>query len=360
MAGEDVDPGENVVGDNEVEPPSTSLDDTSVFERLNAEEFVRWTFLYGDRRVISGLLLLAVFAASLLLIRGGLITPAEAGDITAISAALVGGMLPFITVVLAINQLILSEEFGSTGAFFERLEETREYRKRIEDHTGYRPTPAEPSSFLRVLIESKRRTARGLQTICRDGPDDLQSRVDAFVSQTDPRDRDAIETLEGATFGSFTVISVILHYNDPWQLQIVRQLREGHRNDLSEAADGQLERLEELLGDIHIARQYFKTVYMQQELADLSKILLYVGFPTLLGGAFVIVSYGNLLAMGLHPSVYVLVVSTTVTALFSPFAVLLVYVLRIATIARRTAADFGPFVLQQELPREETEIMESS
>ncbi|WP_436343856.1 hypothetical protein [Natronorubrum sp. FCH18a] len=346
--------------EDEAEPPSASLDDTSVFERLNAGEFVRWTFLYGDRRVISGLLLLLVFGASLLLIRGGLITPAEEGDITAISAALVGGMLPFITVVLAINQLILSEEFGSTGAFFERLEETRDYRKRIEEHTGYRPTPAEPSQFLRVLIEAKRRTALGLQNVCRDAPDDLRSRVDSFVSQTDPRDRDAIETLGGATFGSFTVISVILHYNDPWQLQIVRQLRERYRDDLSEAADGQLERLEELLGDIHIARQYFKTVYMQQELADLSKILLYVGFPTLLGGAFIIVAYGNLLAMGLHPYVYVLVVSTTITALFSPFAVLLVYVLRIATIARRTAADFGPFVLQQELPQEETEIMESS
>nr|WP_243645233.1 hypothetical protein [Natrarchaeobius chitinivorans] len=98
---------------------------------------------------------------------------------------------------------------------------------------------------------------------------------------------------------------------------------------------------------------------MQQELADLSKILLYVGFPTLLGGAFVIVAYGNLLVLEFHPYVYVVVVCVTITALFSPFAVLLAYVLRIATIARRTAADFGPFVLQQQVPTEETDTSDA-
>lgn len=161
------------------------------------------------------------------------------------------------------------------------------------------------------------------------------------------------------TFGTFELIAVILHYNDPWQLQEVRKIREHHRFELSTAADNQLERLEDLLGDIHVARQYFKTVYMQQELADLSKILLYVGFPTLLGGAFVILAYDNLLALALHPWLYVVVVAATITALFSPFAVLLAYVLRIATIARRTAADFGPFVLQQQLPREDVETTDA-
>ncbi|WP_049928129.1 hypothetical protein [Halopiger goleimassiliensis] len=320
-----------------------------------ADRALHWLYLDGDRRVLSGLLLAGVFAACLLLIAADLITPAAAGDVTAIAAALIGGMLPFITVVLAINQLILSEEFGTTGAFFERLEATREYRRSIESHTGYRPSPVEPSEFLRVLIESKRRTALGLRNVCRDATPELRDAVDDYVSLTAPRDEDAIETLEGATFGTFDVIAVIVHYNDPWQLQEVRKLREHHSHDLSEAAENQLDRLEELLGDIHVARQYFKTVHMQQELADLSKILLYVGFPTLLGGSFVIVGYGNLLALEFHPWVYVAVVSVTITALFSPFAVLLAYVLRIATIARRTAADFGPFVLQQQLPREDLE-----
>ncbi|OVE84420.1 hypothetical protein [Natronolimnobius baerhuensis] len=353
----DADP---TTGDDADDRPAASQPDTSLGNRLGVGELVQWMFLYGDRWVLSVLLLAGVFVATLALIQVDLVTPAEAGDITAISAALIGGMLPFITVVLAINQLILSEEFGSTGTFLERLEETREYRERIEDHTGYRPTPAEPAAFLRVLIEAKRRTALGLQNICQGAPADLRGDIEAFIANTDSHDERAMDTLEDAHFGTFEVISVILHYNDPWQLQIVRRLRERNRIALSTDADRQLERLEDLLHDIHVARQYFKTVYMQQELADLSKILLYVGFPTLLGGAFIVVSYGNLLALELHPSVYAVVVATTITALFSPFAVLLAYVLRIATIARRTAADFGPFVLQQELPEEETDAGDSS
>lgn len=56
-----------------------------------------------------------------------------------------------------------------------------------------------------------------------------------------------------------------------------------------EAVDG----IEALLGDIHVAQLYFKTVYVQQELADLSVALLYVGFAALLGGGFTILSYGG-------------------------------------------------------------------
>ncbi|RKD93935.1 hypothetical protein [Halopiger aswanensis] len=342
-------------GRTQTDSPPASQPDSLHATDSRLDDLLQWLFLYGNRIAFSSALLVGVFVACLLLIRVQLITPAEADDITAIAAALIGGMLPFITVVLAINQLILSAEFGTTGAFFERLEATRDYRRTIEDHTGTQPSPAEPSDFLRVLIEAKRRTALGLQNICRGAPDALRADVEAYVSMTIPRDAEAIAALDDATFGTFDVISVILHYNDPWQLQEVRQLRSTHRHALSAAAENQLDRLEDLLGDIHVARQYFKTVHMQQELADLSKLLLYVGFPTLLGGSFVVVAYGNLLALELHPWVYVAVVSTTITALFSPFAVLLAYVLRIATVARRTAADFGPFVLQERVPGEDLE-----
>ncbi|WP_336343031.1 hypothetical protein [Halalkalicoccus ordinarius] len=333
--------------------PPESQPDPGLGERLNVEEVTRWIYLDGHRGLLSAGLLVCVFVASLVLIRGGLITPSEAGDVTELAGSLIGGMLPFITVVLAINQLILSEEFGTTGTFFERLEETREYRRGIENHTGIRPTPVEPSEFLRVLIAKKRQTALGLREVCTDASEGLRAEVEEFVETTETRDQEAVEVLEDATFGTFEVIGVIIDYDDPWQLQVVRRIQEHYAEELSEAADGQLDRLEELLQDVHVARQYFKTVHMQQELADLSKVLLYVGFPTLLGGGFVILGYGNLLELELHPYVYVAVVSTTITALFSPFAVLIVYVLRIATVARRTAADFGPFVLQRGLPDDE-------
>ncbi|WP_114579208.1 hypothetical protein [Saliphagus sp. LR7] len=340
---------------DETDNAPASQPDPVVGEKGYLTAFIQWFYLHGNRGVLSFLLLGIIFVVCLLMIREGLITPTEADNVTALSGALIGGMLPFITVVLAINQLILSEEFGTTGTFYERLEASQEYRRTVGDHTGYQPSPVEPSEFLRILIEAKRRTALGLRNICLDASPELHRDVVDYVETTASRDKRAIKRLDDATFGSFVVISVILHYNDSWQLQEVRQFRSGYRHRLSEPARRQLDRLEDLLQDIHVARQYFKTVYMQQELADLSKILLYVGFPTLLGGAFVILSYRNLLALELHSAIYILIVATTVTALFSPFAVLLFYVLRVATIARRTAADFGPFVLQQQLPQEDIE-----
>ena len=45
-------------------------------------------------------------------------------------------------------------------------------------------------------------------------------------------------------------------------------------------------------------------------------------------------------------------VAGVVTLAVAPFAVLLAYVLRIATVARRTAADFGPLMLQREIPED--------
>ncbi|KYH25193.1 hypothetical protein HAPAU_27770 [Halalkalicoccus paucihalophilus] len=263
-------------------------------------------------------------------------------------------MLPFITVVLAINQLILSAEFGTTGAFRERLEETHRYREDIEDHTDVSPSPVEPSAFLRTLIRTKREVTAGLrEERPADASSALREEVEDYIDLAAPRDDAAVDDLEGATFGTFGVISIILDYDDPWQLQEVRRIRERFADEISGPIDDRLGRLEALLRDIHVARQYFKTVYMQQELADLSKVLLYVGFPALVGGAFVILAYGNLLELELHPYVYTFVVSSTITALFSPFAVLFVYVLRIATVGRRTAADFGPFVLQQRIPDDE-------
>ncbi|MFP9191011.1 hypothetical protein [Natronosalvus vescus] len=335
--------------------PPASHADRSFWDHVNLDSVNRWVFLNGDRGLLSALLLVCVLVLSALLIAGGIITPTESEHVTTLAAALIGGMLPFITVVLAINQLILSEEFGTTGTFETRLEETRDFRRQVESHTGVSPSPVEPAAFLRVLIEAKHRAAREWRTAHRDCVDssELAAAIETHVEHTTDLDAEAVSTLEDTSFGSFTVIEVIIRYNDSWQLQVLRRLRENHGDEFSDRDVERLELLEALLGDIHVSRQYFKTVYMQQELADLSKILLYVGFPTLLGGAFVVVGYDNLLALDFHPAVYWIIVTVTIPALFSPFAVLLFYAIRIATIARRTAADFGPFVLQQELPQEE-------
>lgn len=122
-----------------------------------------------------------------------------------------------------------------------------------------------------------------------------------------------------------------------------RQIRTYYADELSDDALETLDQLIELLGHLAIARQSLKTLYMQHELAHLSKLLLVVGFPTLLGGGIFMMSYPPIIETVNAPSLLVALVSVVVTFVFLPFTVLVVYTFRIASIASRTT-DFGPFV----------------
>lgn len=93
-------------------------------------------------------------------------------------------------------------------------------------------------------------------------------------------------------------------------------------------------------------------MYAQQELADLSALLSITGFLALLVGSVIAVSYENVLAFNPGRPALMVVVSAAITVLFAPFVVFLVYLFRIALVARRTVADFGPFLLQRGIPGE--------
>lgn len=134
------------------ERPNGSSENNRQNPYRQESRLIRWIFLDGNRPVLIVELLVVIFLLTVLLSRIGLITVLNAGPITTLVGALIGGMLPFITVVLAIIQLTLSEEFGTTGTFRERLDETETFRRNIEDHTNVEISPAEPDDFLHLLI----------------------------------------------------------------------------------------------------------------------------------------------------------------------------------------------------------------
>lgn len=323
-------------------------------DRTRVESLRRWAFLDGDRLVVAGLLTAPVFAGCLALGYAGVVRVRGPG-VTTLLGSLIGGMLPFITVVLAINQLILAEEFGTTGTFRERLDETEEYRSTVESDTGADVSPAAPAAFLSLLIQTTRERAVALREACDESrSDEFREAVESYVAPIVADAEEASDRLSDAEFGTFEVVSVILWYDDERHLQAGRRIRAAFGDAVTDPVEEAFEDLRAVFEDIHVARQYFKTVYLQQELATLSKILLYVGFVALLGDGFVILTYESL-AAGLGPIALLVVASSAVALVVAPFAVLLAYVLRIATVARRTAADFGPFLLQQTVPGEDGE-----
>lgn len=320
-----------------------------VHERLRESPAKRWVLLDGNRYLLVVLFSAAVFFITLGIGVAGYIPVTDPQTATTLVAAIVGGTLPFITIVLAINQLVLSQELGWPGELSERFEAMASFQREVEDITGTPVSPAAPADFLQLIVEAVTTRTETLQSVV-DTIDDpaVADSVEEFIVAVTTEGRIVDEALENADFGTFDALSAVLGHFNGAHLQAARTIRTHHSEDLSTHAVEQFDTLIELLGQLAIARQTFKTLYMQYELAHLSQLLLYVGFPTLLGGGIFMMTYGSIIAAVDNPQTLVVIVSGVVMVVFLPFIVLLVYTFRIATIASRTA-DFGPFVPRVDL-----------
>lgn len=91
--------------------------------------------------------------------------------------------------------------------------------------------------------------------------------------------------------------------------------------------------------DVDIARQYFKTMYIQEELSYFSRLLLYVGVPAefLTVAALVAMSQSGSTLSGLPLTLPVLA-PVIVTVAFTPLAMLFSFVIRVATVAQNTVS----------------------
>jgi hypothetical protein len=108
------------------------------------------------------------------------------------------------------------------------------------------------------------------------------------------------------------------------------------------------ERLTDVLQLFAPAREHFKTLYFQWELTDLSRGMLYTALPALVVSITALLYLDQASAapgatLGVENVIWLLAAAASVAML--PFIVLLSYILRIATIAKRTLA-MGPFVLR--------------
>ena len=315
-----------------------------VHERLRESPVKRWIVLDGNRYALTALFAIVVFLACAGIGLAGYVPVTDSGTATTLVAAIVGGTLPFITIVLAINQLVLSQELGWPGDLRERFESMASFRREVEALTGEPVSPAAPADFLQLIVETAADRAETLRSAAErvDDPH-LATLLEEFADAVGDEGTIVSESLEGADFGTFETLSAVLGHFNGAHLYAARTIRTHYADDLPADAVETLDFLVELLGHVAIARQTFKTLYMQYELAHLSKLLLVVGFPTLLGGGIFMMTYGSIIEAVGDPTALVFVVSAVVTVVFLPFIVLLVYTFRIASIASRTA-DFGPFV----------------
>jgi hypothetical protein len=318
-------------------------------ERATGSSRWLWVVLDASRTAVAGGLVVVLFA-SLVAVGTLLPTPAfallTAGDPhETLFNALVGSVITGVTLVLTLSQLVLSQELGAVGDQRERMEGAMDFREDARSAAGVEVAPAEPSAFLRALVEATEDQANALADAASGGTagDD----VDEYVESVTGNASEVAAQLDGAQFGTFEVLWAALNYNYSWKIYEGERLRAQHGDALSGPAEAALDDLLATLELFGPAREHFKTLYFQWELSELSRQLLYAAVPALAAAiaALLLFDPSQYPDATLGVSHALVVVSAAATVSVLPFALLLAYILRIITVTKRTLS-IGPFVLR--------------
>ena len=310
-----------------------------------------WAVLGANRLLITGLLGILVFVT--LTIVGATSYSAfqsalESGDtMETIFSTLIGAIITGTTLVVTISQLVISQENGPLGEQRERMSNAMDFREYTQELIG-RPSPADPSAFLQAIIDaSEQRTKELREAVADSDNDQLRAEVDEFTDSITGNSEEVRDELEGASFGSFDVLFAALNYNYTWKVFQTERIAHEHGADLTAEDEAILQDLKTTLSMFGPAREHIKTLYFEWTLIDLSQLIIYLSVPSLLVAismlAFVGVDTFTGTTLALPTLLWVLVGAITVTLL--PFLLLLSYIARVATIAKRTLA-MEPLILR--------------
>ena len=312
-----------------------------------------YVLLRANRWALTVAVLASVFIVLVLASRLGLsplreIVEAQDG-LEFLFSAFIGAIITGTSIVVTINQLVLSQELGAVGDQRERMNESMSFRRDVEDATGIDVSEPEPAAFVQGLLESIRSVTEELQEIGRDCSDqEARSAIEEYTADLLDSVDEAHETLEGAQFGTFEVIWAALTFDYSRKIYDARSLQSDHGDVFSSDTDSSIDELLDLLTLFGPTREHFKTLYFQWELIKLSRALLYVSVPALTVMALMIMYIDADALPGSTAGIDNLVWLTSIGFVIGivPFVIFIVFILRIATVAKRTLA-MGPFLLRE-------------
>lgn len=309
--------------------------------------WIDWLLLDGDRlhiAVVGSMIPLVAFA---LLELVGVVPLQRSGGLSYLFGGFVSGNLTLVTVVVSINQLLLSQELQTPGELRSQIERVIEYRNEVEDAAG-RIAPVEPLAFLRLLVENTRQEAQRLGGLSFDGiPQAAHEEIDDLVDNVTEHMDHVDDLLQRSGTGTFDVLSVTLTTNYARQINRIRQLRSAHGEELPDVVMDSIDRLVDRFQDVDVARQYFKSIYLQDELSSLSRVLLYAGGLAEVVAGAVLLSFTASSGSPLPRPALLVVLPVAVAVCFLPLALLASFVLRIATVTKRTVATL-PFTTPEQ------------
>ncbi|UIO99376.1 hypothetical protein Hbl1158_12690 [Halobaculum sp. CBA1158] len=332
---------------DDTDQPSDRLRD-----RAGESRWKLWLLLEADRRVVVAGSALAVFGV--LLAAGTLYGPTahalrSTDSVDTTFQGFLTATITGVTLVLTLNQLVLSQELGAVGDQRERMDEAMAFRSDAADLLDAPVSPARPAQFLRALVQVSADCAREVREAAdRAGDDEAAAAVDDLVSSLIGNAEEVSEGLDDARFGGFDVISSALNFNYSWKVFAANRIRATHGDALEGEGLEALDRLTDVLEMFGPAREHFKTLYFQWELINLSRAVLASALPALLVSTFMVAFFhAEAYAVTLFGvGTLVPLVAAAATVATVPFLVLLAYVLRIATVTKHTLS-IGPFILRE-------------
>jgi hypothetical protein len=311
---------------------------------------VHWLLLEGNRLVIAGGIVVVAAGWILGLAYADLVAVGPDSTVgTAFASGLISGTLTMVTVALSINQLILSRVFGSPGELRDELDGTRALRRRVQRRAGEPSAPNDPADFLSLVAVTIRERARRLGSALEDSEWTPPSSVTDYVEGIEAYGENVDSAVEREA-AIVDILGVVLGTEYARNLTATEHLHNEYDTHLSDAADAELEAIEDLLEVIAITRQFFKTPTLQHDFARLSRVVAYSGLLALLASLTVALVYRTN-TVTVAPEHLPLLVGLGVAGIAVPLAMFLSYILCAATIARRTVS-VGPFVPPENRPED--------
>lgn len=311
----------------------------SRLSRSYYQRFRKWFLLDGNRLHVMAVTDAAILGFLILVTISPLVPYNDLQSVYLVFSRMIGGNITIVSIVVVLNQLLISRELHTPDELRSQMEGVLEYRNDIEDITGQLP-PAEPLGLLWFLNKTTHKQVQWLDELL-DRADVEPAAADelaAIVTPLEERADEMDDLLDEQDVSTFDVLVTTLTTNHARQINELRRIQRSHAQELSWEASEAIDDLVSHLQDIDIPRQYFKTIYLREELASLSRMLFYVGLVSL-----ALVSAGMMLFTGpntiplLRPYVPLLVPVIIVVGIL-PISLLFVYILRAATVTKRTAA----------------------
>lgn len=326
--------------------------DTTLTENPNEGPLKRlklWISFRGDRIALTAGAIAAVFVLVRVLIWVDAIAVGANSYMALLFSGVVAGLLTLITVALTINQLILSRVFGTPQELSGKLEASRQFRNSIAELADRNTVPIEPADFISLIGETLHKRTTSLQEAIyeADGRQDTSEQLSGILSEAD-----TLRNIDAEQMRDIDIIEIIIGSRHAQNISAADGLRGTRADQLSEDGQNDLDAVVDLLEALSVAQQHYKTLLLQQTLAQLSRYITYFGAIAIVVAALVPLVYRSMASPMLASQYLPWVASAGIAISIAPLAVFLAYILRLSIVAQYTLS-VGAFVPPAEKAQDE-------